>query len=102
MENGSGSGDRNGFTKGLLVGTVVGAAILLLSAPLTGKDLRREIRLKAGNFRREVGKYLGRFTGRNVAEPDQPIDEPVMETGRGGSKSRRGRQEKRVKQTDGV
>jgi gas vesicle protein len=94
--------NRNGFAKGLLVGTMVGAAIVLLNAPLTGKDLRREIRRKANGIREDVGRYVRRVTGRRVSEPDQPVDEPITETRGSGSKSRRRRQEKSLHQTDGV
>ena len=54
--------DNNGIGKGLLIGflagSVVGAIIALLYAPKSGKELRREIKQKAGDLKDETNEYL--------------------------------------------
>ncbi len=51
----------NGFTKGLLIGGLVGAAIALLYAPKSGVDLRRHMGKKATGWKKGVGKYMRRL-----------------------------------------
>jgi len=53
---------RDNISKGLLVGFltggIVGAAVALLYAPKSGKELRQDIREKAGELTDEAEKFL--------------------------------------------
>ncbi len=54
--------ENDGMAKGLLIGflagSVVGAIIALLYAPKSGKELRKDIKEKAGDIKDEVGEKL--------------------------------------------
>lgn len=47
-----------GLLIGFLTGGIVGAAIALLYAPKSGKELRKDIKDKADEFKDEAEKYL--------------------------------------------
>jgi len=53
---------ENNLSKGLLIGFltggIVGAAIALLYAPKSGKELRQDIKVKADEFRDDADKYI--------------------------------------------
>ena len=51
----------NGFGKGLIVGSLVGAAIALLCAPQTGAKLRKDVRKKASGLRGDLNRYTLRL-----------------------------------------
>lgn len=48
---------RNTFTKGLVTGTIVGAAVSMMFNPLEGKD-RKVMRKKANRFMRTVSNVV--------------------------------------------
>ena len=56
------SSEKNGFTKGLVIGLlaggVVGAITALLYAPKSGKDLRIDLKRKATDFAEEASEYV--------------------------------------------
>lgn len=47
-----------GLLIGFLTGGVVGAAIALLFAPKSGKELRNDIKTKSNEFQEEAGKFI--------------------------------------------
>ncbi len=48
----------SGVLLGLLAGGAIGAALALLYAPKTGKELRQDIRLKTDDYLDEADKYI--------------------------------------------
>lgn len=54
--------ERGGLTKGLLIGflagSVVGAIAALLYAPKSGKELRSDIKRKAGDIKEDAAEYM--------------------------------------------
>jgi gas vesicle protein len=56
------SEEKNGIVKGLLIGflagSVVGAIAALLYAPKSGKELRSDIKKKAGDFAGDASEYM--------------------------------------------
>ena len=54
--------DENGTTKGLLLGLlaggIIGAVVALLYAPKPGKELRADIKNKAGEFMDDAEEYI--------------------------------------------
>lgn len=51
----------SGFTKGLLIGGIVGAGVALLYAPKSGEDLRRDMSRKANGLKNDMGRYMKRL-----------------------------------------
>jgi gas vesicle protein len=55
-------GQGNNLSKGLLIGfltgSIVGAAVALLYAPKSGKELRQDIKVKADDFKDEAEKFV--------------------------------------------
>jgi len=55
-------GQGNNLSKGLLIGfltgTIVGAAVALLYAPKSGKELRQDIKTKTDDFKDEAEKFV--------------------------------------------
>ncbi len=51
----------NGFTKGLLIGSIVGAGVALLYAPKSGEDLRADMGRKADDLKNDMGRYMKRL-----------------------------------------
>ena len=52
------SSAAKGFVVGVLTGGIIGAAIALLYAPKSGKELRADIKNKAGEIADEAEQYL--------------------------------------------
>jgi len=48
---------RNGFTKGLVTGTILGATVSMMVNPMEGRE-RRAMRKKANKFMRAVGNII--------------------------------------------
>lgn len=51
----------SGFTKGLLIGSIVGAGVALLYAPKSGEQLRHDMSSKANGLKTDVGRYMKRL-----------------------------------------
>ncbi len=52
------NGTGKGLLLGLLAGSVIGAVIALLYAPKPGRELRADIKNKAGEFADEADEYV--------------------------------------------
>jgi gas vesicle protein len=62
------SGNKNigGFIAGILIGGIMGSAIAMLFAPITGKKLRRKISNATDELLEDVNEYVE--TGKEKAE----------------------------------
>ena len=62
------SGDKNVgmFISGILIGGIIGSAISMLYAPMTGKKLRRKISNATDDLLEDVNEYVE--TGKEKAE----------------------------------
>jgi gas vesicle protein len=62
--------ENDGMAKGLMVGffagTIVGAAIALLYAPKAGKELRADLKEKAGDMMEDAQEYMARAKTKAV------------------------------------
>ncbi len=62
--------ERGGMAKGLLIGflagSVVGAIAALLTAPKSGKELRSDIKRKAGDLAEDATEYMKNARQRTV------------------------------------
>jgi len=57
MENKKSSGNGYLVASSFLLGGLIGAAVGLLSAPKSGKEVRRQVRDLAGNVKGKAGDY---------------------------------------------
>ena len=62
----SGSKNIGGFISGILIGGILGSAIAMLFAPMTGKKLRRKISNATDDMLEDVSGYVE--TGKEKAE----------------------------------
>jgi gas vesicle protein len=73
-----GAPEKNGLAKGLfigfLAGSVVGAIAALLYAPKSGKELRSDIKKKAGDFAEDAQEYVRNARQRTVELINQGKD----------------------------
>ncbi len=62
--------EKDGMAKGLIVGfmagTIVGAVTALLFAPMTGREMRDDIKKRGGELAGEADEYLARARKRAV------------------------------------
>jgi len=78
------SDDKSGLTKGLLIGLiaggVVGALFALLYAPKPGKELRSDIKRKAGNMAEDAGEYIKAATmkGKEIVSQGMSKSEKLI------------------------
>lgn len=55
-----------GLIVGFIAGSIVGAAIALLYAPKTGRELRADLKEKAGDFVDDAQEYIARAKSKAV------------------------------------
>ncbi len=62
--------EKDGMAKGLIVGflagSIVGAVTALLFAPMTGRELREDIKKRGGELGNDADEYLARARKRAV------------------------------------
>jgi len=62
--------ENDGMAKGLILGfitgSIVGAAVALLYAPKAGKELRADLKEKAGDFVDDAQEYIARARSKAV------------------------------------
>jgi len=62
--------EKDGMAKGLIVGflagSIVGAVTALLFAPMTGREMREDIKKRGGELGNEADEYLARARKRAV------------------------------------
>jgi gas vesicle protein len=71
------------FITGLIVGTVLGLAIGIFAAPVSGEESRRIVREKVGEFNKNAKEKMDEF-GKNARER---IDEYGKQIKRGAASS---------------
>src|SRR6266850_2201697 len=79
--------ERNGMAKGLLIGLLIGGAVgavaALLYAPKSGKELRSDIKKKAGDMAEDAEQYMKAARSRTadiINQGKQRSDQLISET----------------------
>ena len=72
--------NENNFGKGMLIGFLtggaIGAALALLYAPKSGRELRQDIKLKSDEYLDDAEKYIAEAKDRAIDLPSEVLPVP--------------------------
>ncbi|MBI5472771.1 MAG: YtxH domain-containing protein [Ignavibacteriae bacterium] len=80
----------NGFGKGILIGSLFGAALALLYAPKSGAELRKDVRKRADGFKTSFTRYARKMKKQTNGILSKALSDSE-EAGEEGTRSHRSR-----------